>query len=210
VAIHLSFISATPKAIVLFAVACGITVACGQSGLDPVAPDAVSVVRQGDSGVISTLDVGAHRAMAAGHAVLTGEGTTVQEEEYSFTARSTGSSLSSVAADGQVEVHYVSVSGDGIVHARVTCLAVVGNEAWIGSRVSLHILNGQQISDERSMVFRVQDGGNPSNTIEHATLVYFSPAADFDLNHCQNHPAFPPVVRNSERGNITVTSAAAP
>ena len=142
--------------------------------------------------------------MAVGHAEPSGEHPTILEETYSFTARSTGDSL---AADGQVEVHYVTSAGDSTFHARVTCLAVVNDQAWIGSRVTLNILNGEQRPDDRSMVFRVQDGGNPSNAIDHATLVFFSPTTDYDLNYCATRPAFPALLRSSENGNITVTSA---
>jgi hypothetical protein len=86
-------------------------------------------------------------------------------------------------------------------HARVTCLAIEGNEAWIGSRVTLHRLNGQDVPDDRSMVFRVQDGGQPSNTADYATLVFFSPAADYDMDYCATRPAVPPLLRNSDNGN---------
>ena len=133
-------------------------------------------------------------------------GTPVQnvlDETYSFTAVSTDAAP---LANGQVEVHLLRFTGEEVVvHAEVTCVSIVGNEAWVGSRISRFTRNQQEVPERVGlpMIFRVRDLGEAEGTIDLASLVFFPPTEDGDLEHCNARPDFP-ILRESSAGNIQV------
>jgi hypothetical protein len=142
---------------------------------------------------------------SSGHAEI--HGTTVQnvrDESYSFTAISSGDSP---VAKGQVDAEWLRFSGETVaVHASVTCLAIVGNTAWIGARVTRFSENQTEdlTAIGRPIVIRVRDLGEGHETADVASLVFFPPPnSNGDLTHCSTRPDFP-VLRTSGSGNIQV------
>jgi len=133
-------------------------------------------------------------------------GTPVQnvlDETYSFTAVSTDAPP---FAKGEVEVHLLRFTGQElVVHAEVTCVSIVGNEAWVGSRVRRFSVNREEVPQlvDRPMIFRVRDVGEGEGTVDLASLVFFPPTAEGDLEHCNARPDFP-ILRESGTGNIQV------
>jgi hypothetical protein len=182
---------------------CGVSalvLACDGSARDPVAP----------RNVVSTLtaptSIGASGAGASGYAEI--HGTTVQgikDEIYSFTALSTGSGF---AAMGQVAVHFLTFTNNEVtVHAEVTCVSVAGNQAWVGSRVTRFMRDGEAVPARvgQSMVFTVMDVGEDDGATDLASLVFFTSASDGDLAFCNTRPAVP-LLRQSTNGGIQVRS----
>jgi hypothetical protein len=173
-------------------------VACDGPAGAPVAPNPASSAA-GLSADASTLRVSG--GSASGHADVHGTPVQgIQDERYSFTARSTDVFP---LAKGQVEVHFRRFTGEeGTVHAEVTCLSVVDNQAWVGSRVTKFVFEGQEEPERLGtpMIFRVLDVGEGKGATDLASLVFFPPAGG-DLAHCTTHPNFP-ILRES--GNIQV------
>jgi hypothetical protein len=143
---------------------------------------------------------------ASGHVAVQGINVGVQDQRYSFTAISAGAFPS---AKGQVEVHYVRLTGEEIrVHADVTCLSIEGNQAWIGSQTTRYISNGEEVPERTGipMVFRVVDLGERENATELASLVLFHLVPDGqDIAHCTSRIDFP-ILRTSTTGNIQVNA----
>jgi hypothetical protein len=143
-------------------------------------------------------------AKAGGHADI--HGTPVQnvrDQTYSFTAVSDGAPP---LAKGQFESHTLRFTGEEIsVHADVTCLSIVGNQAWVGARVRRWVTNGQEQPAFAGipMIFRVVDIGEGGGTTDLASLTFFPPAPGTALAHCSGRPAFP-ILRESTNGNIQV------
>jgi hypothetical protein len=149
------------------------------------------------------LVTGASRA--SGHVTL--HGTTVQnivDETISFTALGSGDGN---LGKGQVEVHALRFTGEElVVHADVTCVSVVGANAFIGSRVTRFVLDGEEQPIEGApMVFQVRDGGEGDDAIDQASLVFFGVPVGGDLTYCATHPAIP-ILRPSDNGNVQVKS----
>jgi hypothetical protein len=170
---------------------CTAVLACDGPALEPVAPSTAEtsvLLRAGWK--------------ASGHALV--HGTPVQnvlEQRYSFTAVSTDASST---ATGQLDVHYVRFTGEvQTVHAEVTCMSIVGNQAWIGTVITRLTVNGTVIPDRVGvpMIFRVVDGGEGENAGDLASLV-FQPGAGGDIAHCTTRPDFP-ILREST-GTIQV------
>ena len=170
---------------------CAVGLACGGPAFEPVAPSLV------ETSVLLTTGW-----QASGHPVV--HGTPVQnvlDQRYSFTAISTDESPT---AKGQVEVHYVRFTGQELtVHADVTCLSVVGQQAWVGTEITRLVVDGAVVPDKvgAPMIFRVVDVGEGEDATDLATLVYFPPAGG-DVVHCTTRPDFP-ILREST-GNIQV------
>ena len=141
---------------------------------------------------------------AGGHADL--HGTPVQnvrDQTYSFTAVSAGAPP---LAKGQVEVHLLRFTGEELtVHAQVTCVSVVADQAWVGSQVTRLVVDGQDVPEfvGRPMIFRVRDLGEGNGATDLASLVFFGVPAGGDLAHCNARPDFP-ILRESTSGNIQV------
>lgn len=186
-----------------FSLMCGVltlVVGCGGSERNPVAPRAASLTMT----VLTSM--GAVGAAASGNAAI--HGTTVQgikDETFSFTALGTGSAL---AAKGQVAVHFLTFANSEVtVHAEVTCISVVGNRAWVGSRITRFARDGEAVPERvgRPMTFSVMDVGEGGGTTDLASLVFFPSASAGDVDFCNTRPAVP-VLRPSENGNIQVKS----
>lgn len=194
------------------AVLCATTLACADR---PAAPGRVSSAAAGGAPLVSPdggiagaegFDLDAPLQVAVGgstngHAEV--QGTPVQnvrDEKFSFTAVADGTAP---AAKGQVEVHFDRFTGEEIVvHADVTCVSVVGNQAWVGTRVTRFVLDGQETPGDRRMIFRVQDNGDDAGSADLASLVFFG-APGLDLTHCNTRQAFP-LLRATTTGNIQV------
>jgi hypothetical protein len=178
------------------------TFACDGPAHNPTAPSAVG---QAIGAEVATANTGSLlRAVlggASGRADI--HGTAVQnirDETYSFTAIPTGTSQ---LAKGQVEAHFVNFQGQQfVVHSNVTCVSVVGNQAWVGSRVTRFVIDGEDIAARIGgpMVFRVQDMGEGYGISDLASLVFFGRDP---LTYCSERPAFP-ILFESGKGNIQV------
>lgn len=134
-------------------------------------------------------------------------GTAVQnirDETYSFTAIPTGTSH---LATGQVEAHFVNFQGQQfVVHSNVTCVSVVGNQAWVGTRITRFVIDGEDVAQRigAPMIFRVQDMGEGHDHSDLASLVFFGiPRDGGELAYCNERPAFP-ILFESGKGNIQV------
>jgi hypothetical protein len=202
----------------LIAGLCTIALACDHAAKGPVAPTpgaaAASAVTgygalasAGDSGS-EPLEFDANAAPKAaaggsanGHAEVQGTPVQgIQDERYSFIALPDGNAP---LAKGQVQVHFLTFAGMELrVHAEVTCVSVEGNQAWVGTRVTSFVRDGEEIPGERRMIFRVQDTGDDAGSTDLASLVFFG-AAGLDLTHCNTRQAFP-ILRASTTGNIQV------
>lgn len=185
-------------------------VALACNGRTPAAPDRAraELAGMGDpaAAAVGAGDESAARASggkASGHADL--HGTSVQnvrDESYSFTALPAGDVP---RAKGQVEAHFVRFTGETIaLHAAVTCLSVVGDQAWVGARVTRFTIDEvpQPAAVGIPMIFRVRDLGEGAEAADVASLLFFPPTGD-ELAHCATRPAFP-ILRESASGNIQV------
>jgi hypothetical protein len=177
--------------------------ACDQPVTAPAVEGAPQLAR--DAGSNGTSGVLVTGGGASGHVAV--QGTPVQnvrDQSYSFTAISEGAFPS---AKGQVQVHFVRFSGEEVtVHADVTCLSILGNQAWVGSQTTRYVSNGEAVPERTGipMVFRVVDLGERENATELASLVlfYLAPTGQ-DLTHCTTQQDFP-ILRVSTTGNIQV------
>jgi hypothetical protein len=194
------------------------TFACDAPAHNPAAPSAVGQAIGAEVATANRGSLVAEKNPSGGHAagaltlraVLGGasgraeiHGTAVQnigDETYSFTAIPTGTSQ---LAKGQVEAHFVNFQGQQfVVHSNVTCVSVVGNQAWVGSRVTRFVIDGEDVAARIGgpMVFRVQDMGEGHGISDLASLVFFGRD---DLTYCSERPAFP-ILFESGKGNIQV------
>jgi hypothetical protein len=139
---------------------------------------------------------------ASGHADIHGtEVQNIKDEKYSFTAKPEGALPS---AKGEVEVHFLRFTGEeATVHAEITCVSVVGNQAWVGARVVRFILGGEEVPGDLRMIFRVQDLGEANDVNDLASLVFFGFPPGGDLTYCNTRPSFP-ILFPSTNGNIQV------
>ena len=187
-----------------------LVVACTDPGASVAPAAAWSAARSAD------VSAAASRGRASGHADV--QGTPVQnvrDQTYSFTAVATGEGL---LARGAVSVHYVRFTGEEIAaHATVTCLSVVGEQAWVGARVDRYVRDGETRPEfvGLSMIFRVRDMGEGHGTADLASLTFFVEPQNAglpflggtiegaDLAYCSARPAFP-ILRESGSGNIQV------
>ncbi len=183
--------------------ACMAIFGCDRSMSSPVAPDPGRV--SAAAADVAALAVGG--GLASGHAFV--HGTTVQnvrDETYSFTA---ATDPAFPQAKGELEVHGLQFTGAEFrVHAEVICMAVAGNMAWVGGRVTEFVLNGQKepVDVGRPIIFRVLDGGEGAGSADAASLVFFpGPGRQVVTaeGYCDTHPSFPILWPNQE-GNIQV------
>jgi hypothetical protein len=159
-----------------------------------VAPAASSAIS------LATADAG--RARASGHADI--QGFTVQgfiDQTYSFTAVSDGALP---LAKGQVQADFLLNGQRFTVHDTVTCVSVVDNQAWVGSRVKRFVIDRQEQPQNvgMPMVFRVKDMGEGDGVRDLATFVFFG--VPDELAYCNTRPPVPPIMRESSNGNIQV------
>jgi hypothetical protein len=179
----------------LMCAACAVAIACDGPASGPVGPVASSAAS------LATAHAG--RARASGHADIQGFtiGGLFFDQRYSFTAVSDGAFP---LAKGQVQADFLLFGQRGTVHATVTCVSVVGNEAWVGSRVKRFVFEGQEQPQDVGvpMVFRVKDMGEGHGVRDLATFVFVG--FPDDLAYCNTRPPFPPIMRENRNGNIQV------
>ena len=181
-----------------FALLCSLTAACDRPAGGLAAPE--SLVMAPDASILE-----AKGGKASGSVEVHGTpAQNVKDQRYSFIAVSTGLHPT---AKGQVEVHSVRFTGEEItVHAAVTCLSILGDQAWGGSRITRVVVDGQEVPGrvDQPMIFRVRDLGEGTGITDVASLVFFMPVgSDGDLVHCTTRPDFP-ILRESVIGNIQV------
>jgi hypothetical protein len=199
--------SSNPKTFWLIWFMCAALPACREPAGAPLpllADVAGGPAEQSSFGPTESSPLSGSGGKASGYADV--HGTPVQnvkDETYSFTAVWTDAPP---LAKGQVEVHLLRFTGQEVsVHAEVTCLSIVGNDAWVGSRVRRYVLDRQEIPERAGwpMIFRVRDLGEGEGAIDLASLVFFFPGGDGDLGYCNTIPDFP-ILRESSAGNIQV------
>jgi hypothetical protein len=138
---------------------------------------------------------------ASGHAdIFATPRQNVVEQAYSFTAVSDGAFP---AAKGQFEGHGLRFSGETVdVHADVTCVAIVGNQAWVGARITRATVDHVDVPNAAGtpLTFRVQDNGEGAN-IDAASLWFVASASD--IGFCNTRP-IANGLRTSVDGNLQV------
>lgn len=102
------------------------------------------------------------------------------------------------AIDGQVEIHFSSVPVE--VHGIVTCLSVVGNNAWLGAVITRSDAAFPGLAVGREIVWRVQDNGKGADAGTDRVRGFALRAAD----SCNNRPLF--TLREWTNGNVQITS----
>jgi hypothetical protein len=175
--------------------------ACDDPGREPLAPDSRDPLAASPAAAVGGA-ISSRGEKASGHAdVFATSVQNVRHETYSFTAIPAGAAP---LAKGQVEAHFLSFTGEEItVHAEVTCLSVVGNQAWVGGRVRRWVLDQTEVPEGagRPMIFRVQDLGEGRVAIDRASLLFFG--MPNVLAYCNTRPAFP-ILFESRDGGIQV------
>ena len=164
----------------------------GEEGADEI-PTAVAVTTLSPTGGIST-----------GHAdVFATPKQNVVEQTYSFSAVSVGEFPQ---ARGQFEGHGLRFTGEVVdIHAAVTCMTIVGNQAWIGARITRATVDGEEVVGGAGtpLTFSVFDGGERAAVADSASLWFVASASD--IGFCNTRPT---ANRNraSEVGNIQIRS----
>jgi hypothetical protein len=107
-------------------------------------------------------------------------------------------------ADGTVQGEWQVVSRVGAgtkLHGDVVCVSVLGNRAWVGTRIESSDNPVVVIGSEGG--FRVVDNGEGNDPPDQTSVAFFNGPAGFAQNYCNNRPAAPPLnaVLN---GNIQV------
>jgi hypothetical protein len=125
----------------------------------------------------------------------------IVEESYSFTAAAIGEFP---AARGQFEGHALRFTGETVdIHADVTCMAIVGNQAWIGARLTRATVDQQDVPNAEGtpLTFRVVDTGEDASVADGASLWFLGFASE--LAFCNARPTTN-AVRTSATGNVQV------
>lgn len=136
---------------------------------------------------------------ASGHFRLAAPFRSIVEERISFVGLSTDFPL----AKGQIEVHALQANGvKFVVHAEVTCLSVLGNQAWLSGRATKVMINNRPVPSLVGITtsMRVEDNGEGSGSPPDRTSLVL-----FRLNSevvCRTRPPFP--LAPSAGGNIQV------
>jgi hypothetical protein len=188
---------------------------CDGTGREPVAPDLVafsgsasSIVSElgaiGDDSELSSTTTAATLTLpggrASGHAdVFASPRQNVVEQAYSFTALSVGAFPE---AKGEFEGHALRFTGEIVdVHAHVTCIAIVGKQAWVGARITRATVDQVEVPNSAGtpLTFRVQDSGDGTN-VDVASLWALSSS---EISFCNTRPTTN-ALRESVDGNIQV------
>jgi hypothetical protein len=120
---------------------------------------------------------------------------------YSFTAASSGAYP---LARGQFEGHALRFTGETVnVHAEVTCMVIVNNQAWIGLRMTRATVDEEEVPNARGtpMTLRVQDNGEDPSVADAASLWFLGFASE--LSFCNTRPTTN-ALRPSTTGNVQV------
>ena len=142
--------------------------------------------------------------IASGHADIFGTSrVNVVEQTYSFSAVSAGEFP---RARGQFEGHGLRFTGEVVViHADVTCMTIVGNQAWIGARITRATVDGEEVVGGAGtpLTFSVFEGGESAAVADSASLWFVASASD--IGFCNARPRSNRN-RASEIGNLHVHS----
>jgi hypothetical protein len=156
-----------------------------------------------DAGTLEAL--GAEQAATGGRASGHADGPTFggfARDEYSFIALSTAPTVTApFAAKGEFEGRFVEPGLEVRIHANVTCLAIVGNQAWISGPIEQFIENGQPVEPVPFPEFlvRVADAGEGGSNPDLMGAIFFRPIPQT----CGfRNPAL--VLSPSEMGNLQV------
>jgi len=125
----------------------------------------------------------------------------VFEQRYSFNARSVGAYP---AARGEFEAHSRRFTGEAVViHAEVTCMAIVGSQAYIGARITKATVDQveQPNAPGVALVFNVRDNGEGDGVADDASLFYLGYTSE--IAYCNSRPLIP-VMRPSTNANVQV------
>ena len=151
--------------------------------------------------------VGAEQAATGGRASGHADGPTLggfARDEYSFIALSTAPTTTApFAAKGEFEGRFVEPGLEVRIHANVTCLAIVNNQAWISGPVERFIRNGEPVEPVppgfREFLVRVADAGEGGSEPDLMGLILGRALPQT----CRNrNPAL--VLSPSEMGNLQV------
>ena len=129
-------------------------------------------------------------ATGSGHYTVGGE---LRTFAFSATKRADGS------VQGEYQLHS-RVGAGAIVHVSVTCLAVVGNQAWVGGIIT-HSTNPTIIEGSISY-FRTLDN-DANGTPDQLSPARLNDVAGEDIRFCTERPTGLPL-NNIEQGNVTV------
>jgi hypothetical protein len=142
--------------------------------------------------------------IASGHAdIFATPKQNVVEQTYSFTAVSAGALP---AARGEFEGHGLRFTGETVnIHADVTCMTIVGSQAWIGARITRATVDGEEVAGAAGtpLTFSVFDGGETAAVADSASLWFV--ASPSDIGFCNTRPTGNRY-RASAIGNIQVRS----
>jgi len=147
--------------------------------LDPFAP-----VWNDDAGVTESARGGGHWHVVGG-ALRT----------FAFTAKNRADGT----AQGQYQVNNRDVSGSK-EHGTVTCLEVVGNEAWIGGVITHSSVPGRE--GTRRLFHVVDRGEGSEDPADQASTIIVA----LTVEECHTRPVLPP--QDLEGGNIQVRDGA--
>jgi hypothetical protein len=170
--------------------------ACDGNSRGPVGPKVASL----------TIGVGASSARASGHVVLSDKtAQQVKDAKYSFTAAPAGSSA---LGKGELIEHHLNFDGHEVMSkAEVTCVSIVDNQAWVGTRLVRLVVDGEEQPVEGVFpIFRVVDVGEGQGTRDRASLIFFAAKGrrfESDMSYCEARPDFPILFEN-ETGNVNV------
>jgi hypothetical protein len=148
---------------------------------------------------------GAEQAATGGRASGHADGPTFggfARDEYSFIALSTAPTATApFAAKGEFEGHFVEPGLEVRIHANVSCLAIVGNQAWISGPIERFIENGQPVEPVPfpEFLIRVADAGEGGSNPDLMGAILFRA---FPQSCRFRNPAL--VLSPSEMGNLQV------
>jgi hypothetical protein len=126
---------------------------------------------------------------------VTGGGTV--ESAFGLGAYAFQGSVSALGlVNGQVEIHFSSNPIE--VHGAVTCVDVVGGDAWLGAVITRSNATGPGLAVGRELVWRVRDAGEGASAAPDG----FRGFARRSAETCVNRPAFPLVEWTN--GNVQV------
>jgi hypothetical protein len=108
---------------------------------------------------------------ASGHFELAAPFFSIQTEQYSFNALSSGTFPN---AKGQLEGKITRATNFQDIHVEVDCLVINGNEAWMSGPITRLIVNGvEEPPRGRQVAWRVRDNGEGANSAPDMGTVLF-------------------------------------
>ena len=207
----------------VYSIVCGlclIVLACDGTAREPTAPRRTASSESINTllASLSAMDAGVDEipsafvtttlsptgGIASGHAdIFATPKQNVVEQTYSFTAVTAGELPE---ARGQFEGHGLRFTGEVVnIHADVTCMTIVGSQAWIGARITRATVDGEEVPGGAGtpLTFSVFDGGETAAIPDSASLWFV--ASPSDIGFCNTRPTGNRN-RASAIGNIQVRS----